>query len=73
MLIGDFSYIGRKKMKFLPRVVALKYRLEFHFFLCSVGSLLILFHTAYGIGISLEMTGIRYILKQIKNQIKNYL
>ncbi len=50
VLIGVFSYIGRKKNKFLPRVGALKYWLEFHIFLCSVGPLLILFHTAFKFG-----------------------
>lgn len=50
ILIGVFGYIGRKKKKFLPRVGALKYWLEFHIFLCSVGPLLILFHTAFKFG-----------------------
>jgi hypothetical protein len=50
ILIGVFSYILRKKRKFLPRVGALKYWLEFHIFLCSVGPLLILFHTAFKFG-----------------------
>jgi hypothetical protein len=50
ILIGVFSYIGRKKNKFLPGVGSLKYWLEFHIFLCSVGPLLILFHTAFKFG-----------------------
>lgn len=50
ILIGVFGYIGRKKKKFLPRFGALKYWLEFHIFLCSVGPLLILFHTAFKFG-----------------------
>lgn len=50
ILIGVFSYIGRKKNKFLPRVGALKYWLEFHIFLCSIGPLMILFHTAFKFG-----------------------
>jgi len=50
ILIGVFGYIGRKKNKFLPKVGALKYWLEFHIFLCSVGPLLILFHTAFKFG-----------------------
>lgn len=50
ILIGVFTYIGRKKNKFLPGVGALKYWLEFHIFLCSVGPLLILFHTAFKFG-----------------------
>jgi hypothetical protein len=50
ILVGVFSYIGRKKKKFLPRVGALKHWLEFHIFLCSVGPILILFHTAFKFG-----------------------
>jgi hypothetical protein len=50
ILIGVFGYIARKKNKFLPKVGALKYWLEFHIFLCSVGPLLILFHTAVKFG-----------------------
>ncbi|HJW29822.1 MAG TPA: hypothetical protein VJ508_11355 [Saprospiraceae bacterium] len=50
ILIGVFSYIGRKKQKFLPNVGSLKYWLEFHIFLCSIGPLLILFHTAFKFG-----------------------
>src|SRR5690606_28470838 len=50
ILTGVLTYIGRKKKKFLPRVGALKYWLEFHIFLCSVGPLLILFHTAFKFG-----------------------
>lgn len=50
ILIGVFSYIARKKNKLLPRFGALKYWLEFHIFLCSVGPLLILFHTAFKFG-----------------------
>ena len=50
ILIGVFTYIARKKNKLLPRFGALKYWLEFHIFLCSVGPLLILFHTAFKFG-----------------------
>lgn len=50
ILIGVFGYILRKKNKLLPKVGALKYWLEFHIFLCSVGPLLILFHTAFKFG-----------------------
>lgn len=50
ILVGVFSYIGRKRNKFLPGVGALKHWLEFHIFLCSVGPLFILFHTAFKFG-----------------------
>jgi hypothetical protein len=46
ILIGVFSYIARKRYKFLARFGRLKYWLEFHIFLCSVGPVMVLFHTA---------------------------
>lgn len=50
ILIGVFSYIARKRYKFLARMGRLKYWLEFHIFLCSVGPVLVLFHTAFKFG-----------------------
>ena len=48
--IGVFSYIARKKYRFLSGLGRLKYWLEFHIFLCSLGPILILFHTAFKFG-----------------------
>lgn len=50
MLIGVVSYIARKRLKFLARFGRLKYWLEFHIFLCSLGPVMILFHTAFKFG-----------------------
>lgn len=50
ILIGVFSYIARKRYKFLARMGRLKYWLEFHIFLCSVGPVMVLFHTAFKFG-----------------------
>lgn len=50
ILIGVFSYIARKRYKFLARFGRLKYWLEFHIFLCSVGPVMVLFHTAFKFG-----------------------
>lgn len=50
MLIGVTSYIARKRYKFLARFGRLKYWLEFHIFLCSLGPVMILFHTAFKFG-----------------------
>lgn len=50
ILIGVTSYIARKKYKFLSRFGRLKYWLEFHIFLCSLGPVMILFHTAFKFG-----------------------
>ncbi len=48
--IGVFLYIARKRYKFLSRFGRLKYWLEFHIFLCSLGPVMILFHTAFKFG-----------------------
>ncbi len=50
ILIGVFGYIARKRYKFLSRFGRLKYWLEFHIFLCSLGPIMILFHTAFKFG-----------------------
>jgi len=50
IIIGVFSYIARKRYKFLSRFGRLKYWLEFHIFLCCLGPILILFHTSFKFG-----------------------
>ena len=50
IVIGVFGYIIRKRNKSLARVGRLKYWLEFHIFLCSLGPVMILFHTAFKFG-----------------------
>lgn len=50
ILIGVFSYIARKRYKFLARLGRLKYWLEFHIFLCTLGPVMVLFHTAFKFG-----------------------
>lgn len=50
ILIGVFGYIAKKKYRFLARFGRLKYWLEFHIFLCSLGPVMILFHTAFKFG-----------------------
>lgn len=50
ILIGVFGYIARKRYGFLARFGRLKYWLEFHIFLCSLGPIMILFHTAFKFG-----------------------
>lgn len=47
---GVTLYIIRKRWRRVNRIGYLKYWLEFHIFLCSLGSLLILFHTAFKFG-----------------------
>jgi hypothetical protein len=50
ILIGVFSYIMRKRIKLLSRVGAIKNWLEFHITLCSIGPILIVYHTAFKFG-----------------------
>ncbi|MCB0592724.1 MAG: hypothetical protein H6557_33455 [Lewinellaceae bacterium] len=50
ILIGVASYIARKRYGFLSGFGRLKYWLEFHIFLCSLGPVMILFHTAFKFG-----------------------
>jgi hypothetical protein len=50
MIIGILSYMARKRYRFLSRLGLLKHWLEFHIFLCTLGPLLVLFHTAFKFG-----------------------
>lgn len=50
ILIGVFGYIAKKKFRALARFGRLKYWLEFHIFLCTLGPVMILFHTAFKFG-----------------------
>jgi hypothetical protein len=50
IMIGVFLYIARKRYGFMERLIRLKYLLEFHIFLCVLGPIMILFHTAFKFG-----------------------
>ncbi len=50
ILIGVGSYMARKRYRSLSRFGLLKYWLEFHIFMCILGTILIVFHTAFKIG-----------------------
>ncbi len=50
ILFGVVIYIARKRYNFMSKQLRLKYLLEFHIFLCTVGPILILFHTAFKFG-----------------------
>lgn len=47
---GVFFYMGCKRYKWLSRYIRLKYLLEFHIFLCTLGPVMILFHTSFKFG-----------------------
>lgn len=50
ILIGVFFYMARKRYRILWKLGSLKYWLEFHIFLCTLGPVLILYHTAFKFG-----------------------
>lgn len=50
ILIGVFSYMARKRIKKLARLGLQKHWLEFHIFLCTIGPVMVLFHTAFKFG-----------------------
>ncbi len=82
ILSGIGLYMLRKRVRFMARFGVLKYWLEFHIWLCSVGALLILFHTSFKFGgivavsfwsmVAVVLSGIigRYIYLQIPRSIE---
>lgn len=82
ILIGVVMYLVRKRAKFCARWGRLKYWLEFHIFLCSLGPVMVLFHTAFKFGgivsiafwsmVAVVVSGIigRYIYIQIPRSIE---
>ena len=50
IFIGVTLYIARKRYNFMGKVLRLKYLLEFHIFLCTLGPIMVLFHTAFKFG-----------------------
>jgi hypothetical protein len=50
MLIGVVMYLVRKRSARMARWGRLKYWLEFHIFLCTLGPILVLFHTTFKFG-----------------------
>jgi hypothetical protein len=50
MLVGVFGYMARKRFRSLSRLGFLKHWLEFHIFLCTLGPVLVLYHTTFKFG-----------------------
>ena len=50
IIIGLFGYMARKRMKIFARFGVLKYWLELHIFLCTLGTVMVLFHTTFKFG-----------------------
>jgi len=82
MLVGVSSYMIRKRIQRFSRIGLLKHWLEFHIFLCSLGPILVLYHTAFKFGglvavsfwsmVAVVISGIigRYIYLQIPHNIE---
>lgn len=82
IVVGVGSYMARKRYRFLSRIGILKHWLEFHIFLCTLGPILVLFHTAYKFGglvaisfwsmVAVFLSGIvgRFIYLQIPHTIE---
>ncbi|MBU1009668.1 MAG: hypothetical protein KKD74_05990 [Bacteroidetes bacterium] len=50
MVIGVSTYMLRKRYRVFSRMGLLKYWLEFHIFLCTLGPILVLYHTSFKFG-----------------------
>jgi hypothetical protein len=50
MILGVGSYMARKRYRIMSRMGLLKHWLEVHIFLCTLGPILVLFHTAFKFG-----------------------
>ncbi|EAR01807.1 hypothetical protein FB2170_14803 [Maribacter sp. HTCC2170] len=82
ILFGVTIYIARKRYGFLSKHIRLKYLLEFHIFLCTLGPILVLFHTAFKFGgivsvafwsmVAVVLSGVagRFIYNQIPKTIE---
>ena len=82
ILFGVTVYIARKRYNFLAKQIRLKYLLEFHIFLCTLGPILVLFHTAFKFGgivsvafwsmVAVVLSGVagRFIYNQIPKTIE---
>lgn len=82
ILTGVFGYMARKRFKSLSRIGVLKYWLEFHIFLCTLGPVFVLFHTAFKFGgivsiafwsmVAVMLSGVigRFIYNQIPRSIQ---
>ena len=82
MMIGVFSYMLRKRVKKMFGLGYLTHWLEFHIFMCVLGPIFVLFHTAFKFGgivsvsfwsmVAVVLSGVigRYIYIQIPRSIE---
>ena len=50
IIVGVSTYMVRKRYRIFSRMGLLKHWLEFHIFLCTLGPIMVLFHTAFKFG-----------------------
>ncbi len=50
MIFGVSIYMARKRFRWMLRMGKLEHWLEFHIFLCTMGPIMVLFHTAFKFG-----------------------
>ena len=82
MIVGVGSYMARKHIKRLSRIGTMKNWLQFHIFLCSIGPLMVLYHTSFKFGgivsisfwsmVAVVISGVigRFIYNQIPRSIQ---
>lgn len=82
IIFAVFGYMARKRIQRFSRVGVLKYWLELHIFLCTLGPVLVLFHTTFKFGgivavsfwcmVAVVLSGIvgRFIYIQIPRSIE---
>lgn len=82
IILGVSTYMLRKRISRLSRIGILKHWLEFHIFLCSLGPILVLYHTTFKFGglvavsfwsmVAVVASGVigRYIYLQIPRSIE---
>jgi len=82
IILGVAMYMLRKRIRIFSRIGILKHWLEFHIFLCVLGPILVLYHTAFKFGglvavsfwsmVAVVLSGVigRYIYLQIPRTIE---
>ena len=85
MIVGVASYMLRKRVRAFFKFGYLKHWLEFHIFLCTLGPILVLYHTAFKFGgivvisfwsmVAVVLNGVigRFIYVQIPRTIQGQL
>lgn len=73
MAVGVFLYIPAKKYGFLESIIRLRYLLDIHIFLCTLGPILVLFHTTFKFGGVVSVAFWSMVLVVISGIIGRYI